>query len=139
VGRSDASQTRKVWRDHEPSTLTVYYGVGTLLGGFGAFRRMVDGLTQHDGLEPYLNILVFHDSDRIIDRFRLAFDGFQSRVGESDADYSRESERNAGTPINPVRPLSRYRHSGQFADSYGLFCIFGGFIVSAFLISFGRF
>jgi len=72
----------------------------------------------------------------IFGNFSLQFKDRQSPVSKSNAQDTNEGQQCACTPQEPISPIARYRHGGKFADSYGFACIWGGFIVSGFLITF---
>jgi len=54
---------------------------------------------------------------------RLSFDRSQSPKCSANTANSHDDQNQAEKPTCVVYPISRYRHAGKFADSYGLFWI----------------
>ena len=60
--------------------------------------------------------------------------GLVSSPNTNDADHDQNASE---ADINPIPPIFRYRHGGEFADNYGLLCVFGCWAVTCILIWWG--
>ena len=81
-----------------------FRGIGAFLGCFGGYLGSGGGIFRS---------------------FGLFFNGQQRLIGKSNAQESNDDQSSIEAPKYPFGPVSRYRHGGEFGDSYGLWFIFG--------------
>jgi IS1 family transposase len=74
---------------------------------------------------------------RRFDFCKLTLYSVQGSLGIPDTQES-DDDKNAGKEDRQaVNPVPRYRHGGKFADSYGILCIFIGYILTGLFIWLG--
>ena len=61
----------------------------------------------------------------------------QGPISNVDAQKSRQNKEAAEYPEHPISPIARYRHAGEFGDSYGLLCIFALWGATGFFVLIG--
>ena len=104
--------------------------------GIGTYKRTIGNLylLHHRlSLSPHFVPLMPH-------LVRLASDVRQSSTKQPYLQHTRCCQKEREHPYSPIGPISLgtgYRHRGQFADTYGMLCIFGSLLVSCCTMAWG--
>lgn len=111
------NQPRFILLVHQkPASLPVDDVLGTYLGSASTFCGSTCGPSQQSSLSPHAETLTPH--------------GFESQVQKRGLKSAEQNQEPAEYPISAVSPVLTYRHGGKFADSYGLLCILGSYVMA---------